>query len=62
MSALPDWRSIPRCSSPMDRLSPGPGRQLEIEVMGDLATLATVTVGPDGKIYYYILPGSTCGA
>lgn len=35
----------------------GPGDQLEIEVMGDLSTLATVTVGPDGKIYYYILPG-----
>jgi polysaccharide export outer membrane protein len=35
----------------------GPGDQLEIEVMGDPSTLATVTVGPDGKIYYYILPG-----
>jgi polysaccharide export outer membrane protein len=35
----------------------GPGDQLEIEVMGDLSTLAPVTVGPDGKIYYYILPG-----
>ena len=35
----------------------GPGDQLEIEVMGDSATRATVTVGPDGKIYYYMLPG-----
>jgi protein involved in polysaccharide export with SLBB domain len=35
----------------------GPGDQLEIEVVGDLSTLAPVTVGPDGKIYYYILPG-----
>jgi polysaccharide biosynthesis/export protein len=25
--------------------------------MGDLSTLAPVTVGPDGRIYYYILPG-----
>ena len=25
--------------------------------MGDLATRSTVTVGPDGKIYYYLLPG-----
>ena len=35
----------------------GPGDQLDIEVMGDLSTRATVTVGPDGKIYYYMLPG-----
>ena len=35
----------------------GPGDQLEIEVMGDTSTLAPATVGPDGKIYYYILPG-----
>lgn len=35
----------------------GPGDKLEIEVMGDSNTRATVTVGPDGKIYYYILPG-----
>lgn len=35
----------------------GPGDKIEIEVMGDANTRATVTVGPDGKIYYYILPG-----
>lgn len=35
----------------------GPGDKLEIEVMGDANTRATVTVGPDGKIYYYMLPG-----
>jgi polysaccharide export outer membrane protein len=35
----------------------GPGDKLEIEVMGDTGTRTTVTVGPDGKIYYYILPG-----
>ena len=35
----------------------GPGDQLEIEVMGDPSTRASVTVGPDGKIYYYMLPG-----
>lgn len=35
----------------------GPGDKLEIEVMGDANTRATVTIGPDGKIYYYILPG-----
>lgn len=35
----------------------GPGDVLEIEVMGDVSTKATVTVGPDGKIYYYMLAG-----
>ena len=35
----------------------GPGDVLEIEVMGDLVTRTTATVGPDGKIYYDILPG-----
>lgn len=35
----------------------GPGDQLDIEVMGDLSTRASVIVGPDGKIYYYMLPG-----
>ncbi|MDO8539724.1 MAG: SLBB domain-containing protein [Opitutaceae bacterium] len=35
----------------------GPGDQIDIEVMGDPSTRASVTVGPDGKIYYYMLPG-----
>ena len=35
----------------------GPGDELELEVMGDPASRAKVTVGPDGKIYYYLLPG-----
>jgi polysaccharide export outer membrane protein len=35
----------------------GPGDVLELEVMGDVSTRATVTVGPDGKIYYYLLSG-----
>ena len=35
----------------------GPGDRLEIEVLGQANTQATVTIGPDGKIYYYILPG-----
>ncbi|HWA10521.1 MAG TPA: polysaccharide biosynthesis/export family protein [Opitutaceae bacterium] len=35
----------------------GPGDQLDIEVMGEGPTRSTVTVGPDGKIYYYLLPG-----
>ena len=35
----------------------GPGDRLEVETMGDVASRATVTVGPDGKIYFDILPG-----
>ncbi len=35
----------------------GPGDVMEIEVMGDGSTRASVTVGPDGKIYYYLLAG-----
>src|SRR5262245_17763408 len=35
----------------------GPGDQLDIEVLGDVGTRARTTVGPDGKIYFYILPG-----
>jgi polysaccharide export outer membrane protein len=35
----------------------GPGDRLEIEVIGDTKTRAMTTVGPDGKIYYYFLPG-----
>jgi protein involved in polysaccharide export with SLBB domain len=35
----------------------GPGDKLEIEIIGDPTSRALVTVGPDGKIYYYLLPG-----
>ena len=35
----------------------GPGDQLEIELLGDPTTHEQTRVGPDGKIYFYILPG-----
>jgi hypothetical protein len=35
----------------------GPGDTLEVEMLGDPGTKTTVTVGPDGRIYYNILPG-----
>lgn len=35
----------------------GPGDQLEIAVLGDVDTRSLTTVGPDGKIYFYMLPG-----
>src|SRR4051812_11668854 len=42
---------------PTSEFKLGPGDVLEIEVLGDLTTRARSTVGPDGKIYFYILPG-----
>lgn len=35
----------------------GPGDQLEIEVLGDVDSRAITTIGPDGKIYFFLLPG-----
>src|SRR5258708_18705697 len=35
----------------------GPGDRLEIEIAGDPASRAATLVGPDGKIYYQVLPG-----
>ena len=35
----------------------GPGDRLDVEVVGDPSSRTSVTVGPDGKIYYYLLPG-----
>src|SRR5688500_18820896 len=35
----------------------GPGDVIEIEPIGEAANRATVALGPDGKIYYSLLPG-----
>lgn len=35
----------------------GPGDKLELEVLGDATTKTLTTVGPDGKIYFHLLPG-----
>lgn len=35
----------------------GPGDELEIEVLGDIDTRSITKVGPDGKVYFYMLPG-----
>jgi protein involved in polysaccharide export with SLBB domain len=35
----------------------GPGDRLEIEILGNLNSRAVTAVGPDGKIYYFLLPG-----
>lgn len=36
----------------------GPGDVIEIEVLGDVISSAEARVGPDGRIYYSILPGT----
>ncbi len=42
---------------PDDPFTLGPGDRLEIEIIGDSKSRAITTVGPDGKIYYSLLPG-----
>ncbi len=42
---------------PDDAFTLGPGDRLDIEVLGDVSTRSRVVVGPDGKIYFYLLPG-----
>ena len=53
-NALPaEWLQPP---SEFFRL--GPGDVIEIEVLGDAISSAEARVGPDGRIYYSILPGT----
>jgi len=35
----------------------GPGDQFAAEILGTTNSQATLTVGPDGKVYFYVLPG-----
>lgn len=37
----------------------GPGDSIEIETLGDANSRTTVTIGPDGKIYYSLLPATS---
>ena len=43
---------------PKDFYRLGPGDSVDIEALGDAAANASVVVGPDGKIYYGLLPGT----
>src|SRR6266568_4171822 len=47
----PDWL-LPGTN----RFTLGPGDRLEIELLGDETTRSTALVGPDGKIYFHLLP------
>ena len=48
----PEW-----LKPPADFFTLGPGDHLEVEVLDDIASRTLVTVGPDGKIYFNLLPG-----
>jgi protein involved in polysaccharide export with SLBB domain len=43
--------------APTDPYRLGPGDVIEIEALGESAGRATLIVGPDGKVYYSLLPG-----
>ena len=42
---------------PTDLFTLGPGDRVDIEIVGMPATRATAAVGPDGKVYFLLLPG-----
>jgi len=48
----PEW-----LRPPAEPFRLGPGDRLEIELIGDVTTRTLASVGPDGKIYFYLLPG-----
>jgi len=48
----PDW-----LQSPTNFFTIGPGDRLEIELLGDPTSRTTALVGPDGKVYFHLLPG-----
>ncbi|MBN2508218.1 MAG: SLBB domain-containing protein [Verrucomicrobia bacterium] len=48
----PDW-----LKPPPDFFTLGPGDTIEIEVLGEANSAVTALVGPDGRIYYSLLPG-----
>jgi polysaccharide biosynthesis/export protein len=42
---------------PTNAFTIGPGDKLEIEIVGDNASRTVTQIGPDGKLYYYLLAG-----
>jgi len=48
----PEWLMAPK-----DPVKIGPGDIIEIETVGEAGSRAGLVVGPDGKIYYGLLPG-----
>jgi polysaccharide biosynthesis/export protein len=35
----------------------GPGDRIEVEILGEAASRTELTIGPDGKVYFHMLPG-----
>ena len=54
-SNLVDQNSL---TAPTNFYRVGPGDVLDIEILGEPASRSAITVGPDGKIYYSLLPGT----
>src|SRR5213076_1997241 len=48
----PEWRQ-----APTNFYTIGPGDRLEIEIVNDINSRAMTSVGPDGKVYFNLLPG-----
>lgn len=48
----PEWRQ-----APTNFYTLGPGDKIEIEILTDKSSRTITSVGPDGKIYYHLLPG-----
>lgn len=44
-------------AAPTNTFILGPGDKLEIELLSDPTSKTQTSVGPDGKIYFYLLPG-----
>src|SRR2546426_8843774 len=42
---------------PTNLFTLGPGDRVEVELLGDTESRATTMVGPDGKVYFHLLPG-----
>ena len=61
----PEFSSVNATNSiPAEWLKPstdffrlGPGDSLQVEILGEAASQSVQSVGPDGKIYYSLLPG-----
>lgn len=51
-SLRPEWRE-----APTNFYTLGPGDKVELEIVNDPSTRAMTTVGPDGKVYFHLLPG-----
>ncbi len=57
MTTLTDGINPAWLQPPAGQFTLGPGDRLEVELVDDTNTLTTCIVGPDGKIYFGLLPG-----